>query len=117
MAAAMEERSSSSAGLQATLGAAQAAAVAACHPALQHLQACAAALAGEEREPQAEALAAAVQAAAAELRGLPPAESDVAGCVRALGSAVGQLAAGCSHVAGMVQERRKVRGKCAREGR
>lgn len=108
MASAMDERSSSSRQLEASLGQAQAACDAACAPALQHLQAALATVAGE-KEPAAAALAAAMQAAVEAVNGLPPAERDLAGCVGGLGSAVCQLATGYSHVAAVLQERHKVR--------
>ena len=109
MAAAMEQRSSSSQEAATRLAAAQAAAAAAAAPALGHLQAALKAVAAEEREPAAAALAAAMHAAAEQLRGMPPADADLPGCVGALGSAVQQLAEGYSLVAGMLQERHKVR--------
>lgn len=109
MAAAVDDRSSSSQGVAKQLAAAQAACSSATQPALQHLQAALATVAAEEREPSAAALAAAMQVAAEALRGLPPADRDLAGCVGGLGSAVGQLAAGYAHVAAMLQERHQVR--------
>lgn len=108
MAAAMEQRSSSSQEAASRLAAAQTAAVAACAPALGHLQAALKGLAAEGQEPTAAALGAAMQAAAEQLRGMPSVEADLPGCVGALGGAVRQLAEGCTHVADMLQERHKV---------
>lgn len=107
MAAAMQERSSSAADMSSALAQAQAAAAATCQPAVQHLQAALAVL-GAEREPQAAELAATLQSVAGLLRALPPADVELAACVGTLGRAVGQLAAGYSHVAAMTQERGKV---------
>jgi hypothetical protein len=105
----MDERASSAAGMSSQLAQVQAACVSACQPAAQHLQAALAVLAAEEqREPQVAALAAALQGIAGLLRGLPPADSNLPGCVGGLGSAVSQLAAGYSHVSAMLQERHKV---------
>lgn len=108
MAAAMEQRSSSSQETASRLAAAQTAAVAACAPALGHLQAALKGVAAEGQEPAAAALAAAMQAAAEQLRGMPAVEADLPGCVGALGGAVCQLAEGFTHVAAMLQERHKV---------
>ncbi len=108
MAAAMEQRSSSSQEAASRLAAAQTAAVAACAPALGHLQAALKGVAAEGQEPTAAALGAAMQAAAEQLRGMPSVEADLPGCVGALGGAVRQLAEGYSHVADMLQERHKV---------
>ena len=108
MAAAMEQRSSSSQEAASRLAAGQTAAVAACAPALGHLQAALKGVAAEGQEPAAAALAAAMQAAAEQLRGMPAVEADLRGCVGALGGAVCQLAEGFTHVAAMLQERHKV---------
>jgi hypothetical protein len=105
----MDDRASSAAGMSSLLAQVQAACATACQPAGQHLQAALAVLAKEEqREPQAAALAAALQGVAGLLRGLPPADSDLPGCVGGLGSAVSQLAAGYAHVLAMLHERHKV---------
>ena len=111
MAGAMQQRSSSAAELSGQLSQVQAACSAACAPAAQQLQGALAVLAGEN-EPQAASLAASLQAVAGQLRTLPPAERELAGCVGTLSSAVGQLAAGYNAVAAMVQERHKVGGWC-----
>lgn len=107
MAAALDDRSSSSHAAAEQLAAAQAAAAAVAQPSLQQLQAVLAEV-SQRGEPQAAALAAAMQAAADALRQLPPADRDLAGCVGGLGSAVGQLVSGCAHVAAMLQERQQV---------
>lgn len=109
MAAAMEQRSSSSQETASRLAAAQAAATAACAPALGHLQAALKGVAAEGQEPAAAALAAAMRTAVEQLSGMPAIEADLPGCVGALGGAVHQLAAGYFHVADMLQERHKVR--------
>jgi hypothetical protein len=110
MAAAMEERTSAAAGTSAALARAQAAADAACQPALQHLAAARAALGGAG-DPAGAALATALQAAAELLGGLPAAEAELAGFVGALCGAVERLAAGFDHVAAMAAERDKVGGR------
>ena len=108
MAAALEDRSSSSQAAAEQLAAAQAAAAAAAQPALQQLQAVLAEV-SQRGEPQAAALATAMQAAAEALRQLAPADRDLPGCLGGLGAAVGQLVAGYPHVAAMLQERQQAR--------
>lgn len=107
MAGAMQERSSSAAELSGQLARVQAACSDACQPAVQSLQAALAMLASEG-EPAATALVASLQAVAGLLQGLPPADTDLPGCVGSLCKAVGQLAAGYAELAAMVQERHKV---------
>ena len=108
MAGALRERSSSATELSSQLAQVQAACSAACQPAVQSLQSALATLV-TEGEPAAAALAASLQTVAGLLQGLPSAEADLPNCVSSLGQAVSQLAAGYAEVAGMAQERHKVR--------
>lgn len=104
----MRERGSAAAEQSSQLAHVQAACSAACQPAVQSLETALAALSAEG-EPAAAALASSLHTVVGLLKGLPSAETDLPSCVGSLSKAVGQLAAGYAEVAGMAQERHKVR--------